>query len=79
MDWSQLMTAGSMLYYPQYLQQSPDSQTEPGGYALPPNSYDVYSNANGITSPLGGSHPVSSSMGHQMSAMLPIPGIFLQF
>jgi len=72
-------TAGGMSHYPQYQQQPPVLQTGPGGYAPPPNSYGQYSYTNGVTSPQGGSHPVSSSMGPQMNAMLPLPGTFLRF
>jgi len=68
-------TAGGMSHYPQYQQQPPVLQTGPGGYAPPPSSYGQYSYPNGVTSPQGSSHPVSSSLGSQMNPMLPLPGM----
>ena len=67
-------TAGGMSHYPQYQQQPPVLQTGPGGYAPPPSSYGQYSYSNGVASPQGGNHPVSSSISSQMNAMLPLPG-----
>lgn len=67
--------AGSISQYSSYQhQQPPVLQPGPGNYAPAPTHYAGYSYPNGITSPQGPGHPVSSSMGPQMnSGLLPLP------
>lgn len=68
-------TASGMTQYSSYAQQQPPPlQPGPGTYAQSP-SYGQYGYPNGITSPSGPGHPVSSSMGGQMNpGLLPLPG-----
>ena len=68
-------TAGGMSQYSSYQhQQPPVLQPGPGNYAPSPAHYTQYGYPNGITSPQGPGHPVSSSMGPQMnSGLLPLP------
>jgi len=61
-----------MSQYSSYQQQPPVLQPGPSNY--PPTHYGQYSYPNGVTSPQGAGHPVSSSMGPQMNTgLLPLP------
>ncbi|KAK4695089.1 enhanced filamentous growth protein 1, partial [Lecanoromycetidae sp. Uapishka_2] len=70
---SQPTTAAGMSQYPNYAHQPPVLQPGPSNYAPPTAHYGgQYGYPNGITSPQGPGHPVSSSMGPQMgSSLLP--------
>jgi len=64
-----------MSQYSSYPQPPPVLQPGPSNYAPAPTHYGgQYGYPNGVPSPQGAGHPVSSSVGPQMnSGLLPLP------